>query len=241
MACPRWQPWHASAVRPFLNIDAGELETEPDELYAAAHAVNIACGGHAGDEASMERVLRACARTGGTTRAGAHPSYDDRDGFGRRELAVVPETLARSVRAQCARLAAIARKCDVVVTHVKVHGALYHAANRDAEIARAVVAGAVTALGRVLVMGPAEGELQRAAERAGCVFAREGFADRGIRADGSLVPRGENGALVTDVSRVRARAKALATSGGVDTICVHGDTPGSLALARAVREELDAT
>ena len=229
-----------SAMRLFLNIDAGELDDEPEELYAAAHAVSIACGGHAGDAASMERVLRACARTNGATRAGAHPSYEDREGFGRRQLDVDAETLARSVRSQCAKLGSIARACGVEVSHVKAHGALYHAANRDAALARAVVAGTVAALGKVLVVGPALGELRRAADAAGCAFAREGFADRGVRPDGSLVPRGEPGALVTDVEEVRRRTRALAASGDVDTLCVHGDTPGSLALARAVREELGA-
>lgn len=227
-----------SRAVPFLNVDAGEDEAEPEELYALAHAVSIACGGHAGDERSMERVLRACARSG--TRAGAHPAYEDRDGFGRRELAVEPETLARSVRAQCARLRAIARGCGVELVHVKPHGALYHAANRDPEIARAVLAGAQAALGSPLVVGPPEGELRRAAESAGLPFAREGFADRAIRSDGSLVPRGEPGAVITEVEVARAQASRLARSGAFDTLCVHGDSPGALAIARAVRGELDA-
>ena len=86
-------------VTPFLNVDAGEHDDEPSELYAIAHAVSVACGGHAGDAASMDRVLRACKAHG--TRVGAHPSYEDREGFGRRELDVGAETIARSVRAQC--------------------------------------------------------------------------------------------------------------------------------------------
>ena len=223
-------------VKPFLNIDAGEHDDEPVELYATAHAVSIACGGHAGDAASMERVLRACKLHG--TRAGAHPSYEDREGFGRRELEVDPETLARSVRGQCARLASIARACGVALAHVKAHGALYHVANRDPDVARAVVAGARAALGAPLVLGPPEGELRRAAEAAGLSFAREGFADRALRPDGALVPRGEPNAVLGDVDAVRAQARALAASGAYDTLCVHGDSPGALALARAVRAEL---
>jgi len=222
----------------FLNVDAGELEDEPEELYARAHAVSVACGGHAGDERSMERVLRACAKAG--TRAGAHPSYEDREGFGRRERAVEPAALGKSVEAQCARLAEVARACGVALSHVKAHGALYHAANRDPEIARAVVEGARGALGSPLVVGPPEGELRRAAEAAGLAFAREGFADRAMRSDGSLVPRGEPGAVIGDVEVARAQARRLAASGAFDTLCVHGDSPGALGIARAVRDELDA-
>ncbi len=226
-----------SAVLPFLNIDAGEHEDEPDELYGVAQAVSIACGGHAGDERSMERVLRACKAHG--TRAGAHPSYEDREGFGRRELEVDARTILESVREQCARLARIAETCGANVAHVKAHGALYHAANRDPAIARAVVVGAREAIGDVAVVGPASGELQRAAEDAGLAFVREGFADRAMRADGSLVPRGEQGAVITDLDAVRAQTRALVKSGVYDTLCVHGDSPGALAIARAVREVLD--
>ena len=118
-------------------------------------------------------------------------------------------------------------------------GALYHAANRDPALAHAVVVGAAAALGLVLVVGPPAGELQRAAERAGAPFAREGFADRAMRSDGSLVPRTEPGAVLADVAQARAQARRLALSGGFDTLCVHGDSPGALAIARAVREELD--
>lgn len=223
---------------PFLNIDAGELADEPEELYAVAQAVNIACGGHAGDASSMERVLAACAKFG--TRAGAHPSYEDREGFGRRELEVDAETIARGVRSQCIALAAIARKVGALVTHVKPHGALYHAANRDDALARAVVAGAMAALGSPIVMGPPQGELALAAKRAGLKFAREGFADRAMRPDGSLVPRGEPGAVLHDPNAVRAQAQALVTAGTFDTLCVHGDSPGALASAREVRAVLDA-
>jgi len=223
---------------PFLNVDAGELDDEPAELYALAHAVSIACGGHAGDERAMERVLRECAKTG--TRAGAHPSYEDREGFGRRELAVEPAILGASVEAQCARLAEVARGCGIALSHVKAHGALYHAANRDPETARIVVAAARRALGAPLVVGPPEGELRRAAAAAGLAFAREGFADRALRKDGSLVPRGEPGAVIGDPLAARAQAQALAISGTFDTLCVHGDSPGAVAIARAVRAELDA-
>jgi UPF0271 protein len=225
-------------MRPLLNIDAGELPDEPEELYALAHLVNVACGGHAGDDASMDRVILACART--RTRVGAHPSYADREGFGRRALDVAPETIRASVAEQCARLRARAEHAGATVSYAKPHGALYHAANGEPAIARAVVEGAVRALGEgVVLVGPSKGELHRAAAAAGCGYLRERFADRGVRPDGTLIPRGEPGALVADPKEAAKRALTIARDGDADTICVHGDTPGAIAIARAVRLALD--
>ena len=222
----------------WLNIDAGETDDEPAELYALAHAVSIACGGHAGDAASMRRVLEACAGHG--TRAGAHPSYLDRDGFGRRAMAIDASTIEQIVRAQCDALASAARDVGIEVTHAKAHGALYHAASADVAIARAFVAGAARSLGdRIAIVGPSGGALEIAACNAGLRFAREGFADRGVRVDGTLVPRGEPGALVTDALTAANRARDLAATRAVDTVCVHGDTPNAIAIARAVRAALD--
>jgi UPF0271 protein len=215
-----------------LNIDAGERADEPDELYRLADVVNVACGGHAGDEASMRRVVAFCNEFG--TRVGAHPSYPDREGFGRRAMTMSAEALAASVAGQCRALAALAPE----VTHVKLHGALYHAANGDPAVARAALGGAVEALGRgVTVIGPPSGATVDAARALGLAYAREGFADRGVRADGGLVPRGEPGALVDDPARAAARARELRAT--VDTVCVHGDGPNALAVARAVRRALD--
>jgi len=222
-----------------LNIDAGEYPDEPEALFELAHLVSIACGGHAGDVASMGRVLALCKRLG--TRAGAHPSFADREGFGRRALEVPPAELEQSVFEQVQTLAEVAARAGVPIGYVKPHGALYHAADRDDALAAAVVRGSARALGGPFhLVGPAGGALARAAEARSLPFAREGFADRGVRPDGSLVPRGSPGALVTDPAIAAARARELARSGSVDTICVHADTPGSLAIARAVREELDA-
>jgi UPF0271 protein len=218
-----------------LNIDAGELDDEPEELYALADLVHVACGGHAGDEASMERVVRACLGLG--TAIGAHPSYVDRAGFGRRALDVAPDLLAAQIAEQCARLDAIARAHGARVTSVKPHGALYHAANARPEIARACILG-VRALASPSIVGAGHGALEVAAREAGLAFAREAFADRGVRADGTLVPRGEAGALIEDPARAAARARELAARGDVDTICVHGDTRGAIAIARAVRGAL---
>jgi UPF0271 protein len=225
-------------MKVWLNIDLGELPGEPEELYASANVANVACGGHAGDDASMVRAVELCLRFGAAV--GAHPGYPDREGFGRRELALAPEAIADAVTEQCARLAVVARRASAAPRFVKAHGALYHAAHRDATVADAVANGARRALGEGLTMiGPPGGRLAEAAARAGMAYAREGFADRGVRADGSLVPRGEPGALLVDAAAVGARARELCAGGGVDTICVHGDTPGAVALARAARTALD--
>jgi len=221
-----------------LNMDLGELPDEDPRLYAHAQVAHIACGGHAGDEASMRRALEACAHHG--TRAGAHPSFEDREHFGRVELRVTPEVLRAQVAAQCTRLAELGREVGVPVRSAKPHGALYHAANREPALARAVVDGVVEALGAgVLLVGPGMGALREAAREAGLAYAREGFADRGTWEDGSLIPRGEPGAVVTDAAVAREKALRLALSGTVDTLCVHGDSPGAVELAREVRSVLD--
>lgn len=224
-------------MRPLLNVDGGELDDEPLELYALADVIHVACGGHAGDDSSMERVTRACADVG--TRVGAHPSYEDREGFGRRAQTVAPDVLAASVASQCARLLAIAKRSGITLASMKPHGALYHAANADDALAHACVDGAVRELGAaVAIVGPANGALERAARAAGVSFQREAFADRGVRADGSLIPRGEPGALVVDPSIAAARTRELVARGDVDTLCIHGDTPGAVLIARAVRAAL---
>lgn len=223
----------------WLNVDLGELPDEPEELYACAHVASVACGGHAGDESSMQRAVELCAIHGAAL--GAHPSYPDREGFGRRRVTIAPDDLRRSLVDQCARLAAIARAGGATVAFVKPHGALYHVAQDDEATADALVLGAREALGSyVTIVGPPRGALARAAAREALGYAREGFADRASRADGSLVPRGEPGALVLDPAAAATRAAAMAAAGGVDTICVHGDTPGAVAVARAVRAALDA-
>lgn len=222
-----------------LNIDLGELPDEDEQLYAFAHVANIACGGHAGDEGSMRQALERCARH--STRAGAHPSYVDREGFGRRALDVTPEVLCAQLVEQCARLAAHASALGVPLEFAKPHGALYHAVNRDLALARAVVSAVGEVLGpRVTVIGPGSGALREAVGKAGLAYAREGFADRGTQPDGTLVPRGQPGAVITDPLAARENAVRLLRGGTIDTLCVHGDTPGAVAVAREVRAALDA-
>jgi UPF0271 protein len=222
-----------------LNIDLGELADEPEALYESANVANVACGGHAGDEASMKRAVDLCLLHG--TSLGAHPSYPDRDGFGRREMALEPAVVADTVAEQCARLVEVARLTRLVPRFVKPHGALYHAAHRNPAIAAAVADGARRALGDGITMiGPPGGSLAEAAAHAGMTYAREAFADRATRPDGSLVPRSEPGALIVDPTAVAARARELLARGDVETVCVHGDTPGAVVLARAARAALDA-
>jgi UPF0271 protein len=217
-------------IAPFLNIDLGELDDEPEELFALAQVASIACGGHAGDAASIARAVARCAAGG--AQVGAHPSYPDRAGFGRRRMTLAPPALADAVAEQCGRLPQAA--------WLKPHGALYHAADEDETIAGAVLDGAARALARFGVIGPAGGAMAEACRRRGLALAIEGFADRAAREVGGrlvLVPRGEPGALIVDPDL--AAENALRLRGRVDTICVHGDTPGAVAIARAVRRVLD--
>jgi 5-oxoprolinase (ATP-hydrolysing) subunit A len=218
-----------AGARVSLNIDLGELDDEPEELYVLADVASIACGGHAGDAGSIARALARCAR--GRAQPGAHPAVPDRARFGRVWRPAPPAEVRGWVRAQCALVPGVA--------WVKPHGALYHAADADPALAAAVVAGAIDALGRgIALIGPAGGALAAAARAEGLGFAREGFADRGMR-DGKLVPRTEPGAVIEDPAAAAAQATALAAGGGVDTLCVHGDNPRAVAVARAVREALD--
>lgn len=220
---------------PFLNIDAGEMDDEAEELFSLAHVVNIACGGHAGDDASIALALMRCSKFG--TRVGAHPAYPDRSNFGRTTMVISAGELESSLHVQCARLRDAAAHAQI--EFVKPHGALYHDANRSEELANALCRAITRTLARdITIIGRDGGALAHAAHQHGFGFAREGFADRGMKADGSLIPRGEPGAMIEDPVRAAAQARKLSAT--VDTVCVHADTAGSLAIARAVRKELDA-
>jgi len=213
-----------------LNLDAGEHDDEPEELWGLCDIVCVACGGHAGDERSMNRVAEFCAAHE-RPRLGAHPSYPDRDGFGRRTIAIEPASLRDAIAEQCGALLSIALAHGLTVGWMKPHGALYHDAATNAALADAVIAGARDALGEITLIGPPRGALVTMR------YLREGFADRRTHADGSLIPRSEPDALITDPAEAAARARELITS--VDTICVHSDTPDALSIARAVREAID--
>lgn len=226
-----------------LNCDLGEGAGHDAELMSLITSANIACGAHAGDEATM-RATVALAQQHGVA-IGAHPGFADRENFGRREIGLPPGELAKLVGDQIAALARLAP-----LTHVKPHGALYNLAARDAAVAK-VIAEAVRATGAPLVLFALAGsELVRAGRAAGLQVAEEVFADRTYQRDGSLTPRSRADALIDDEARAVAQVLRMVREGKVratdgtdvsiraDTICVHGDGPHAVAFARLLRTEL---
>ncbi|MEV5650801.1 5-oxoprolinase subunit PxpA [Nocardia sp. NPDC052254] len=234
-----------------LNSDLGEgfgAWTMGDDaaLLDIVTSANIACGFHAGDPAIMRRTCDLAVANG--VRIGAHISYRDLAGFGRRELALSPAELTAESLYQIGALDAIARAAGDRVRYVKPHGALYHSAARDESVAAAVVA-ALTGLGDLSLLGPAGSALATAAAVAGIPFHTEGFADRGYTPAATLVPRGTAGALLSPEAALR-QAVSIAVSGrtstaggeevrvGVRSLCVHGDSPDAVHMARTIRQAL---
>lgn len=213
-----------------LNADLGEEITDDDALLAVVTSANVACGFHAGNDAVMRRVCDLAAERGVVV--GAQVSYADREGFGRRRLDVAPAVLAEQVAEQVDLLSEHAAAAGTSVRYIKPHGALYNRVVDDPEQAAAVLAGS----GDLPVLGLPGGALLARAEAAGRRVWREGFPDRGYTAHGRLVPRDQPGALVVDESLIVAGALRLAD--GVDSLCLHGDSPGAVAHARAVRRAL---
>lgn len=240
-----------------VNVDLGE---DPAALAAGVDAAllehvtscNVACGGHAGDAASMRAVLRLARERG--VAAGAHPSYPDRAGFGRTRLALAAAALTEALAAQIGALAEAARAEGVQLTHVKAHGALYHACSDDpaqADALRAALAAAARAhpdvLGGPVVLVAQAGSRALARWRAaGCAVRAEAFVDRRYEADGTLRARSLPGALLLDPAEAAEQARRLACGEGArtldgrtvpvtaQTLCLHADTPGAPAIARAV-------
>jgi UPF0271 protein len=214
-----------------LNADLGEEVTDDAALLQIVTSANVACGYHAGTEAIMRAV---CERAAGLlVSVGAQVSYDDREGFGRVDRDVEPDLLREQVADQVGTLTGIARAAGTDVRYLKPHGALYHRVIRDAEQATAVLAGS----GELPVLGM-PGQLLALAERAGRRVFLEGFPDRGYGADGRLLPRDEPGALLEDEAAIAAHALELAPS--VQSLCLHGDSPGAVEHAYAVRRALEA-
>lgn len=233
-----------------LNADLGEGYANDERLLQVVSSCSIACGGHAGDTDTMRAALQMAKRH--EVRAGAHPSYPDRDGFGRRELDIDIEDLRTSLSDQIGVLADLAAGEGTSLSHVKPHGALYHAAARDAALADLIAKATATLAKAPILIGPPNGEMVMAARRHGLSYVPEGFADRAYTVDGGLVPRGEPGAVLeTDAART-SQAISLAQSGhamtptgsrvvlSVETICVHGDTDGAAESAEAIRAALSA-
>ncbi len=222
-----------------LNADVGEGFDADSALLLLVTSANVACGFHAGDAQTMQVVCAASVAAG--VSIGAHVSYRDREGFGRRALPADAATVAEDVAEQIAALQAAAASVGGRVGFVKPHGALYHRASSDSECAQALVS-AVAGAGPLAVLGFPGSALLAQARDAGLPAVAEGFADRAYAADGMLVPRSEPGSLLAAAAAAR-QALALAEGrfgDGVRSICVHGDTAGAAALAAEVRDALVA-
>ena len=232
-----------------LNADVGEGRTgtvgQDPALMEFITSANVACGFHAGDPAVMRATVKL-ARDHGVA-VGAHPGFPDAEGFGRRELQFSPRDVEDFVAYQVGALAAIAAAEGIRLQHVKPHGALFNMAARDAALADAI-ARATAVIDRGLILfGLPGSELAAAASRIGLRPAAEGFADRSYQADGRLVPRDQPGAVIHDPETVVRRAVRMicertvdaidgtAVPFTIDTMCVHGDTPGAADLAARIR------
>ncbi len=227
-----WTMGHDAGVLPFVS------------------SANIACGFHAGDPMTMQRTVRAALDRG--VAIGAHPSFPDLQGFGRREMQISAQEVHCIVLYQIGALAAFVRAAGGRLGHVKPHGALYNMAARDPSLADAI-ADAVRAFDdKLLLVGLAGSELPRAGVRAGLAVAHEAFTDRRYRRDGSLVPRGEPGAVIDDMGAVTAQAVSIARDGCVtaddgstlrisaDTLCLHTDRADAPAFAEELQYGLMA-
>ncbi len=234
-----------------LNADVGEipeLARIEETLLDVVTSVNVACGGHAGDAASMERVIRAALERG--VAVGAHPSYPDRKGFGRRTMRLSLEEVSSAVAGQVAAFLEVAQRCGTRLAHVKPHGALYNAAAKDEALARAIAEGVARVAPGVLLVGLAGSVMLQGFSEEGFPFAGEAFADRGYEPDGSLTPRERSGALKESAEEAAEQAVSIAVRGEVvashgepvavdaRTICLHSDTPGAAAFGRAVAARL---
>ena len=242
-----------TSVQIDLNCDVGEwsgidIPNNDRALLTCITSANIACGGHAGDERSMQVTVRFAADHG--VAIGAHPGFADRAGFGRREISATSQEIENLVTSQVELLRDVARNERTIVRHVKPHGALYNLSARDASVADAVARAVVRIDSDLILFGLSGSELIAAGRAAGLNVACEVFADRAYALDGSLVSRRKPGAVIDDPGIVLQRAVRLVVDGSVlaesgetlhlvaDTICVHGDTSGAPELVRQLRAGL---
>ncbi|MGH8960416.1 MAG: LamB/YcsF family protein [Jatrophihabitantaceae bacterium] len=236
-----------------LNADLGEgfgawRLGDDEALLDVITSANVACGFHAGDPVTMRRVCSAAAERG--VAIGAQVGYRDLAGFGRRRMDVAPDELAADVLYQLGALSAFARAAGTRVRYVKAHGALYNTAADDPVQAGAIATAIVAVDATLPLLGLPDSALADAADRIGLPFVAEAFADRAYTAEGRLVPRERSGAVLTDPGAIAERAVRFArehTVRAVDgsvvqvvpaSLCVHGDTPGAVDIARAVRAAL---
>lgn len=223
-------------VRPGLNADVGEGSPHDAALLRLLDRASVACGGHAGSNASMRRIVRAAAALG--IPVGAHVSYPDRRQFGRVTVTLPVARLEAVLFRQARALMRIATAARLRLEHVKPHGALYHDASRDQGVA-GVIGRVIRRLGAdVFWLAEPGGIQERTARRMAIPFLREGFADRRYARSGRLVPRTVRGAVLTRPRLVAAQIRRLKRTGRFDAFCVHGDTPGCVGLARAARSAL---
>jgi 5-oxoprolinase (ATP-hydrolysing) subunit A len=219
-----------------VNCDMGEGVPEQEAMMPFLTSANIACGGHAGDEDTMRMTIQQAMRHG--LKIGAHPGYFDKANFGRTEMMLPEEEIAMVVHAQCAVLGRIADSCGAAVTHVKAHGALYNQAVKSAAIARAIAEGVGRWRRDVALMGLAGSLMLDVFREAGFRAMAEAFADRTYEADGTLRSRKFEDALIRDPKLAGEQALRIAQAGLAETICIHGDTPGAVEIAREVARVL---
>ena len=228
-----------------LNADLGEGGSADAELMTLVSSVNIACGFHAGDAQTMLTSVRNAIKNG--VAIGAHPGFPDRENFGRTAMVLPPETVYAQTLYQTGALEAIVRAQQGVLRHVKPHGMLYNQAAKDPVLADAIASAVRDCDPQLILVGLAGSELIRAGQRLGLVTRQEVFADRGYQADGSLVPRTQPGALITDEEQALAQTLEMVRTGQViaidgtsakvqaDTVCLHGDGEHALRFARRLR------
>ena len=232
-----------------LNADVGE-GMDDAALLPFVTSANVACGMHAGDPSVMDGTVSFALSHG--VRVGAHPGYPDREHFGRAPVEISAEAVENLVLYQIAALDGFVRSRGGTLTHVKPHGALYHAGAEFPDVARAIAEGMRRFRTGLVLVGPAGSMLIEAGREAGLAVAEEAFADRRYRRDGSLVSRSEAGAVITDPDEAAEQAVMLARDHAVvardgtrlalraDTLCLHGDTPGITAIARRLHERFRA-
>ena len=232
-----------------LNSDLGEGAGHDNEILDLVSSANIACGFHAGDPASIFATIQAALERG--VAIGAHPSFPDRENFGRTEMAMPPAEVYASVAYQVGAFDALAFAAGGRMNHVKAHGALYNMAARDRALANVIAKAVFSLFPRRILFVPPESELDHAATELGLQTASEVFADRNYLADGSLVPRTRPDAFVHDpieaaerIIRILVEGKVRAVDGtdvavSATTVCVHGDNPQAVAFVRKLRERLE--
>lgn len=224
-----------------INCDLGELPEliangTQGAILGYITQANIACGGHAGDEDTMKRTVEQCLLHG--VAIGAHPSYPDRENFGRIEMKMPDWELADAITEQLFTLDRIVKAEGGRISHVKPHGALYNTAVRRPEVAASIANGVEAYSPHVLVMALARSPMLQVIDDYGLRTIAEGFADRRYEADGTLRSRAHEDALITDPQAAADQADRMAREGWAETVCIHSDTPGALAIVRAVSERL---